>query len=385
VLQLIYSLTAGESSPPVVDGQIEHFVQKLKSQFEDLLWLARLMGVDEAKAAYEAYAALDARERYAFLLSPAVFSEIFAQRASGQPPRLRALVELCVGEDAFAPSAERSAPAEAKEVWSPLFSRARNWGAAPQRLYVAPVVGSSVTIDVESPFCRRSDLTSPVFFGDFVPLTAEEKDCVVEKISVAFAEIEATAPAFARIIRNYTRVVCVRKREGALPASEQVSNEIGAIRLLNVHSPAYTHEQLMDDLIHESVHNFLSTYEFLEHSFQIPGGRADGDARPVSPWSMRPIRVLPFLHAVFVYFAILHYSMKRMKMVRLSAEQRREAMRRRNRYASGFLMPGSLSDYARPFADVDSRVFHAMDQMQMIVRRKFSLMGRAAHVARQAG
>jgi hypothetical protein len=368
VLQIIYSLTAGDSLPPIIDNQIEQFVQKLKFQLEELLWLARLTGVDDIKAAYEAYEALDEREKLGFFLSPAVFSEISAQRSSGQPPNLRGLIELCVKESAFSASA---APSD-KELWNPLFSKARNWKGSPEPLYVAPLLGNSIAIDVGSPFCRRSDLTSPVFYGELNPLTDEEKSLVVDKISKAFAEIEATAPIFARIIRNYTRLICVRKREGVLPASEQVSNEIGAIRLLNVNTALYTHEQLMDDLIHESVHNFLSTYEFLEHPFQIPGGRTDRDARPVSPWSMRPIRILPFLHAVFVYFAILHYSMKRMERTDLSAEQRQEAMYRRNRWASGFLMPGALSSYVKAFADVDPRVLHAMDQMQLMVRRKFS-------------
>ncbi|EPX57131.1 hypothetical protein D187_006885 [Cystobacter fuscus DSM 2262] len=368
MLQIIYSLTAGGSCPPLIDNQVEHFVQKLKFQFEDLLWLTRLSSAEMAREASAAYEALSARERYAFFLSPAVFSEMFRQQRSGKTPDLRGLIELCVGESAL----EASARGQARERWNPLFAKAVHAGGVEGNTYAAPLLGGSVTVDLSSPFCRRSDMTSPVFFGDFVPFTEEEKAQVLSKLSAAFAEIEATAPIFARIIRNYTRVACVRKREGALPASEQVSDEIGAIRLLNVHKPEYSHEQLMDDLIHESVHNLLSTYEYLEHPFQIVGGESDGDARPVSPWSMRPIRVLPFLHAVFVYFAILHYTLKRMERGELSAEQQRLALKRRNRYASGFLMPGKLSDYVKPFSNVDPRTLHAMDQMQQIIRRKFS-------------
>jgi hypothetical protein len=370
VLQIIYSLTAGGSCPPLIDNQVEHFVQKLKFQFEDLLWLTRLSSPETARAASAAYEALSARERYAFFLSPAVFSEMFRQQRAGKTPELRGLIELCVGESVLEASTQGTG--EARERWNPLFSKAVHAGGVAGNAYVAPLLGGSVTVDLASPFCRRSDMTSPVFFGDFVPFTEEEKERVLSKLSAAFAEIEATAPIFARIIRNYTRVACVRKREGALPASEQVSDEIGAIRLLNVHHPDYSHEQLMDDLIHESVHNLLSTYEYLEHPFQIVGGESDGDARPVSPWSMRPIRVLPFLHAVFVYFAILHYTLKRMERGELSAEQQRLALKRRNRYASGFLMPGKLSDYVKPFSNVDPRTLHAMDQMQQIIRRKFS-------------
>jgi hypothetical protein len=363
VLQLLSSLTADSAAPPIVDNQVELAVQKLKSQFEGLLWLAQRFSTPgvEVQATYEAFEALSARERYAFFLSPAVFSELFREGTSGEAPRLRGLRALLKPDDT-----------SGQEAWDPLFSQARNYQGEPGRHYEAPRLGDSIVVDLVSPFCRRSDLTSPVFFGDWVPFTQDEGGVVLDKLRVALAEIDATAPTLSRIIRNYTRVLIVRKREGALPASEQVSDEVGAIRLLNVHEPGYTHEQLMDDLIHESVHNFLSTYEFLEHPFLLAGGSTDPDARPVSPWSMRPIRVLPFLHAAFVYFAILHYAMRRLEKGSLTDEARAQALRQRNRYASGFLMPGSLSAYVKPYADIDPRVLHAIDQMQALVRRRFT-------------
>lgn len=371
MLQLIYSLTAGDHCPPIIDDQIDRFIQKLKFYFEDLLWLSRTSSFEAARVAYDDYAALSVPERYAFFLSPAVFAEILNQRAVGTPD-LRILSKFCISETAVAAAPPQAIQSGDHQWWTPLFSRAHHVTGEAGKVYTAPVLGGSVTIDVSSPFCRRCDMSSPVFFGEFVGLSEEETARVVSKLSVAFSEVEAIAPIFARIIQNYTRVVCVRKRPGAPPSSEQLSNEIGAIRLLNVQDPVYTHEQLMDDLIHESVHNLLSTYEFLEHPFQIVGRNQDQDVRAVSPWSMRALRVLPFLHAPFVYFALLHFSMKRLETSNLSDEQRYQAIRRRNRYASGFLMPGVLSDYVRQLADVDPRTLHAMDQMQQMVRRRFS-------------
>ncbi|MCP3161688.1 hypothetical protein LZ199_02120 [Myxococcus sp. QH3KD-4-1] len=356
-------MTADSAAPPIVDNQVELAVQKLKSQFEGLLWLARRFSTPEVtvQATCDAFEALSPRERYAFFLSPAVFSELFREGTSGEAPRLRGLLALLKPDDT-----------SGQEAWDPLFSQARNYQGEPGKHYEAPRLGDSIVVDLVSPFCRRTDLTSPVFFGDYQPLTEEQRSVVLDKLRAALAEIDATAPTLARIIRNYTRVLVVRQREGMLPASEQVSDEVGAIRLLNVHTPHYTHEQLMDDLIHESVHNFLSTYEFLEHPFLLAGGSTDPDARPVSPWSMRPIRVLPFLHAAFVYFAILHYALRRLEKGTLTDEARAQALRQRNRYASGFLMPGALSAYVKPYADIDPRVLHAMDQMQALVRRRFS-------------
>jgi hypothetical protein len=76
--------------------------------------------------------------------------------------------------------------------------------------------------------------------------------------------------------------------------------------------------------------------------------------------------VLPFVHAAFVYFALLHYAHERLRGD-LAPSERRRFQAARNRYTSGFLMPGRLSGHLDGLADVDIRALSALDTMQDIV------------------
>ena len=169
------------------------------------------------------------------------------------------------------------------------------------------------------------------------------------------------------MIRNYTRTIFVRRNGTLLPSSEQDHVRLGAIGLRNVHLDSYTELQLADDLLHESIHNLLSTYEFMNFPFITFGGRKNGNARPVSPWSSRPIRVTPFIHAVLVYYTLLSFARLRLREEDLPAAERVIYQRRRNRYVSGFLSPGRLTQCPEGFADVDSRTLAMIDVVQDIV------------------
>lgn len=346
MLQLVYSLTGDDAYPPIVDGQIESYLQKLKHLLENAIWTGKIFtkrGIDQL---FSAYNALAPEQQVSLFLSPEGYEAVNSLAHSVTEESAASMARLCQEL-----SARDSSQGEMET----------------DRLATSFIVNGFFQVDIRSPFCQRRDPTSPVFFGEFQPFTEEEIGVLKNKMAAALSEIQTIAPTFLRIIQNYTRTGFIRKNGTLLPASEQVDTELGGIRLRNVHLVAYTHEQLMDDLIHESVHNFLATFELLNYPFVAFGGRNHPHARPVSPWSMRPIRVLPFLHAAFVYFALLHFSMLRLQRGELNDKQKAEALRHRNHCASGFLMPGRLSLKVKDSADVDVRVLQMLDWMQETV------------------
>ncbi|QQP98414.1 hypothetical protein [Lysobacter enzymogenes] len=344
MLQLIYTLTGDDAHPPILDGQIKAFLGKLADRLENAIWLGRLRGRAGAVELYRRYCALDAQARASTLLSPQGYSAVNALSHS-------------TSDENF-------------EAATALFSQAAGATDSVEDAWIHQAAGT-LNVDLGSGFCRRTDPTSPVFFGEFDPHSDAESALVLAKLSSAYLGIERASPTFAKLIRNNTRLVLVRKNAGLVPASEQVDTELGGIRLRNVHQDDYTHGQLMDDLIHESVHNYLATFEYIHYPFLIHGGSNDANARPVSPWSMRPIRALPFVHAAFVYFAILNFAQRRLRQGIDDPDERAEAVRCRNRYASGFLVPGSLSDKVREAADVDPRALQMLDWMQRLVASQF--------------
>lgn len=348
--QIVYALTANDRPPPLVDRQIERFLDRMRDDVEDAIWDAHFRQLPIAAALYRAFEGLDDAARMRLFLSPEGFEAVWFSLRDGSEARLDALLALIDGR---AEAPEASSPAE-----TPIAD------ASPMLIRL----GGTITVDLGSEQGRRVDPTSPVFLMPWEPYAPDEAETVRAKLVRAFGEIEQAAPGFAHLIRNYTRVVYVRKAGDLAPSSEQVDTELGAIRLRNVHLDAYDHGQLVDDLIHESVHNFLGTYEYLEAPFIPLGSRPAPELRPVSPWSMRPIQLLPFLHAVFVYFALLSYARRRLTAGGIDAAERARLLARRNRYASGFLMPGRLSEMARSLAPIDPRVAQAIDWMQANVR-----------------
>jgi hypothetical protein len=341
--QIVYALTGSEINPPILDRLVERFVERVRDDIEDIIWNASFLNMPEGHQLYEAFSALDSSRQASFCLDPLVFRSMCAAQLGMSNKTLGQLTKL---------AAEISTPKDALQGFS---------------------LGETIWVDIGSDYCATLDPTSPVFMLPLDPLSHDERNIVTCKLTAAIAEIDATAPSFGRLIRNYTRRIFVRKIEGQVSASEQVDSDLGAIRLRNVHTELYTHDQLVDDLIHESTHGFLGTFEHLYFPFNPYGFRGEDSVRPVSPWSFRSIQALPFIHACFVYFAMYHYCELRLRSGLADKEEVKRLYRRQNKYASGFLMPGRLSEYVSTLAPSDPRVLLAIDWLEQIMNSYFAM------------
>lgn len=352
--QIVYLLSGNDVAPPILDRQLDRFVQRMRDDVEDIIWNASFVGSSMWAQLLDAYEILSIEERVRLFMSPNGFEAVYGAKRSISDRGISALLAELRAATNNIDENEMAWPADSKI----------GTGSVPDSLRL----GETIKVDLGSHHCRRIDITSPIFASAFEEFSLAEADSVREKLHMALAEIEANSPVLARLIRNYTRVIYVRKADNRLPSSEQVDSELGAIRLLNVHSNLYIQDQVVDDLIHESIHNLLGTFEYLNYPFIPVGHRPAAELRPVSPWSMRSIQLLPFLHAAFVYFGMLHYSERALQIGGIAPERRKSLLRRRNRYASGFLMPGNLSDFASSLGSADPRVLLALDWMQQSVR-----------------
>ncbi len=267
--QVVYALTGSEIKPPILDRLIERFAERVRDDIEDIVWSANFLGISEAEKLFSRFRAMGPPDQASLCLDPVVFNAVCAAKSNTCVDTVTHLTNTV--------SVTRSNLGNHDGFW----------------------IGGTIQVDLGSDYCATVDPTSPVFLRPMESLTAEERRAVEHKLAGAIAEIDATSAVFGRLIRNYTRKIFCRKIEGMVPASEQVDTELGAIRLRNVHSDIYTHDQLVDDLIHESTHGFLGAFEYVNYPFNPYGFQAERWVRPVSPWSMRSIQVLPFVHACF--------------------------------------------------------------------------------------
>ena len=361
--QVIYALTGGDTPPPILDSLLDQFLTTLRYDVEDLIWTANLHGHECGQKLFQTYSRMNDEQRIRLFLNPAGFERILEAHRRGTVERYEGLL---------------TALNEALNDQPITFGFVAADQMKPLMHPATFRLGDTIIVDLGTEACQRLDISSPTLCRDFEPLTTQEYGAVKSKLEAAFTEIEKGSPSLARLIRNYTRVVYVRKADDTFSASEQVDNELGAIRFKNIHKDDFTHADVVDGLIHESTHNFLGSYEYVNFAFLRSDPGSVQTYRPVSPWSMRAIQAPPFVHAVFVYFVMMSYAERRLEEADLGRDERASLLSRRNQYASGFLMPGRLSRYVSELVDVDPRALEAIDWMEEIVSSKATTLRASA-------
>jgi len=342
---------------------VEQYVEKLKFQFERVAWYSHYINKDQAERLITSYEALPVDRRLHFFLSPAVFELVSRSQADS----VAVLTDLCESEVLIA----NGRLAEGLTgVWSAMGDECLHRETDGVVRTTATKLDSIITVDFDSPQALRISEKSPIMCQPPVPLSDRDRDIVVNKLQDALEYVDTVAPTLGRLIRNYTRAIRIRAAsDNSAFASEHITDTVGEVRYLNPQTERITVQRLAEALIHESVHNLLSTYEYLEGQFVLGG--ASLKYRPVSPWSGNPIPVASFIHAVLVWFTLFHFSLRELKYAGLDSEMRMEILRRRNHYASGFLVPARLSEYIRDLAYFNEKgILTTIDEVQRLVNTK---------------
>ncbi|MEO9385929.1 hypothetical protein [Chromobacterium phragmitis] len=276
--QLFYLLKWEAGTPPMVDDVLVAHLHKMRSWTRELFWFASCNGLDHA---WQTNRDVEPDERT--LLDPWVFHRL-KEATSG------------LSEHGCRTAIQAIAAAEKRDR-SP-------W-----------MLGDSIEVDFDSDICRRMEIGSSTMSLPAEAFSDEQRERVFDKLQAALAMIDVAAPLAGRLIRNATRTIICRKHSLDILAAETDPNDIGELRILNPQLDRYTVVDLVDTLIHESLHNFFAMYELQHGSFVAYEQSAQ--LRPVSPWSGNPIPYNAFTHAILIYFALFHFYLK---LYRTSAE-----------------------------------------------------------------
>lgn len=367
MFELVHLLTGDPAAPPpLLDSMVDLYVARRKVDLENAMWHAHYFSSSVGQRLIAAYESLPDSSRFSYLLSPATYEAVHAYAVR---PLENFELLTSYAYDQFSVAVQtppEGYKSDAQEIWSPTGGEALVRTGQGWRLKQAVKLDSLVVIDFDSPQARVIR-DSPLMSRPAEDFTEAERNEVVRKLELAFEHVDKVVPVFGRLIRNYTRAARLRKCAAFTDlSSEHVTSTIGEIRLMNVQDAAYSVEQLSEALVHESVHNLLSTYEYVFGPFMLsPDNR---DYRPVSTWSGNPIPVGSFCHAVFVWFALYNMALRELQQPDLSKEERAAAQRRRNRYAAGFMVPTPLSEYLRDLALFDKDYLATIDGMQEAVQ-----------------
>ncbi|KRE89116.1 hypothetical protein ASG87_06140 [Frateuria sp. Soil773] len=341
-------------------------------------------GTPEAACLTASYEQLGAVHQARLLLS-ADLGEWLAlwekERNEGVHSTSLAQLEELLDSERIAASALGGMPCpldEAKgRIWSPMGDYSFLHQGGSVEVIPAPRIGDVIAIDFDSPLARSMDYASGVLSQPPLPLDETEKTRAVEVLQAGLELIDASMPYYGRLIREFTRRIIVRKSlesvSDAVPgasifASEHMTRQIGAIRMLNPHLPEFSAAMAAEKILHESIHNYLAACEYVHGSFCHRGN----EVRPVSPWSGNPIPNSSFIHAVFVYFACFKLMEAAGEAGLLSAPEHDQARIRARtlQFVSGFLSNQSMTDFLITAEGVDAVLLERLDAMQEAIRAR---------------
>jgi HEXXH motif-containing protein len=202
-------------------------------------------------------------------------------------------------------------------------------------------VGGRLALDLRSPDVIAVGSTPPPEAVAWTPLEpAEERDAVAT-LTRAYAGIRDAGPSLKALIETCARVVVVRKSATEAFVSFSSCHYVGRIALVN---PQLVSEWLIADaLVHEAVHSYL----YMHDPNPLWGLDADVREEPGmvrSPWTGRALPVCAFLHACFVWYALLFF----WGQVLRSSQPLADDVRRRIELASRGFLRGDLLECVGP-------------------------------------
>lgn len=343
-----------------------------------------IAGAQEASRLSAKYDALGPVHQARLLLS-ADLGEWLAlwekDRNEEHPSTSLAQLEALLDFERIAAAALSGAPcpldASIGRVWSPMGDYSFQPLNGDVEVRPAPRIGDVIAVDFDSPLARSMDYASGVLSQPALALDEPEKERIVDVLRAGLELIDGSMPCYGRLIREFTRRIIVRKSlervTDAVPgasifASEHMTRQIGAIRLLNPHLPEFTPAMAAEKILHESIHNYLAACEYVHGSFCHRGN----EVRPVSPWSGNPIPNSSFIHAVFVYFACFKLMESAGAAGLLAGPEHDEARIRARtlQFVSGFLSNQSMTGFLVTAEGVEAVLLERLDAMQEAIRAR---------------
>lgn len=169
-----------------------------------------------------------------------------------------------------------------------------------------PRLHGGVVIDARSPRAARP-LAASAFreteLGPAIPWTSDEEEQAVSRVIAGWSRLERLSPAASTLVRSSARCLVLRQTEDRNAFTSSSSRRyVGRVMLMNPDTNLVTEEQLVSALLHESVHSFLYR---LEHVAPFATSNESDDDVLISPWSGGRIRLQTYIHACFVYYALV--------------------------------------------------------------------------------
>ena len=244
------------------------------------------------------------------LLAPAITSLAARRAAEWRCEPLDIIRSALAGEACL--SGKRTATQPTWTVWGDAYLPPGACGPVAQtaggvriwsenEAFGAPLLPSGTVVDAFSPAACAGLPEIPD--GDST-LTPAEYERALANVFEAYDWIEAIFPQTSRTFAKMVRVVVLR-RDSRLAEFRAASSSVGIGRIVlrNPHRDSATVPEIVDGLVHESIHALL---DIVELGVPFVGRSFDGQ-RVTSPWTGRALDLRTYIHACFVWYGLLRF------------------------------------------------------------------------------
>jgi len=240
----------------------------------------------------------------------------------------------------------------------------------------SPMLAGVIAIDFDSPVALNYEPRSGILSQPRLNFTDTEKQAVAEKLNKSLALIDSVTPVYGFLIRNFVRRIIIRKSIETIKSSdgrsvfssEHAPQQPGALRLLNTHLPDLSADALMENLLHESIHNFLAAWESVNGLFV----KSTQKYRPISPWSGNSIPNSSFIHATFIYYMCYRMYMRHLETIRSDESRKAHICKRLAVFISGFMINHHSADQLVLEAPITEELRDVIGLMQARIKKAYT-------------
>ena len=255
---------------------------------------ARAAPAQQAAGFWSSFQALPAASRRRVLDAPSVWGRVLQDLESDVAPFEEAVAAelLRLGQ--------RPDPSREGPVWTALGDLCFPDGAPEPRIE-APTLPQGAVIDADSP---HATARIPNVIARFSPFDAPELSETVTRLRAAARALPRICANANRLVTAFGRTIVLRRDEDAPDRflSESTEGVIGRVLLCNPHLETVGPLDLIEALVHESTHSFLSTVELFRPF--IPDREAAGEIALISPWTGYSLDAERLVHASLVWFTL---------------------------------------------------------------------------------
>lgn len=141
--------------------------------------------------------------------------------------------------------------------------------------------------------------------SDVQSYSDDEARSFKQKIDLALDVMKAVSPEAFNLVSTFTTYINLRKNDKISVLNNTSHIGVGKIQSNNFHLLLDDFEEIIDFLIHESIHGYLHLVEEVDGEFsKEPIG---GVEKVTSPWSGNKIYVTSFAHAIFVWYGLFNF------------------------------------------------------------------------------